>query len=104
MRRRPFLRDTACPAFESVVLELRALDVHAELRDDAEALAVEVIDDSGDESLVLFAYGVQLRSYRTMTFTVLEPQKEARGGTGMQKPGAALLVSVMTSWALIVMR
>ena len=60
-----------------MVLELRALDVHAELRDDAEALAVEVIDDSGDEPLVLFAYGVQLRSYRTMTFTVLEPQKEA---------------------------
>ena len=41
-----------------MVLELRALDVHAELRDDAEALAVEVIDDSGDEPLVLFAYGV----------------------------------------------
>ena len=42
-----FLRDTACPAFESVVLELRALDVHAELRDDAEALAVEVIATRG---------------------------------------------------------
>jgi len=72
-----FLRETARPAFESVVLELRALEVHAELRDQGEALAVEVIDASGDEPLVLFAYGVQLRSYRTMTFTVLEPQKEA---------------------------
>lgn len=72
-----FLAETVRPAFESVVLELRTLEVQATLRDDAEALAVEVIDPASEVPAVLFAYGVQLRSYRTMTFTVLEPQREA---------------------------
>ena len=70
-----FLGETARPALESVVAELRGHDLDAVLDGDEEELVLRVREGEG----VVFEYGVALRSYRMMQFAFVErPADEAR--------------------------
>jgi choline/glycine/proline betaine transport protein len=67
-----FLAGVARPALEKVALELRSHDQDVHMDQDDDRSVLQVIEDDH----VVFEYGVQLRSYRTVTFAFVETPKE----------------------------
>jgi choline/glycine/proline betaine transport protein len=63
-----YLQETARPAFESVLMELRGHDQRARLIEEDDGVLLQVL--AADEETVVFEYGVRLHSYRTMTFAL----------------------------------
>ena len=71
-----YFADVAAPAFASVVEELATHDQEAKLLEQEDGLLLQVMEPATEE--VAFEFGILLRSYRTLTFGLVETAAEER--------------------------
>ena len=71
-----YFADVAAPAFASVVEELSGHDQVAHLLEEEDGLLIQVMEPAGE--VVAFEFGIRLRSYRTLTFGLVETAAEER--------------------------